>query len=222
MIHLLVLALLQDDPAETLKKLEERLVRAKTFQVAYRAEATIRFGPEKRVTKAEATLKVKGPAKFRVDEKLDEHTVTIASDGEWVVSKSGGAKEQRRPMKNSAERFAILYARMGLMTSAWISMVNEDKDPSADDEEYLPDLRKLASYSGTVSAGEKAIRYTVTYRKRGEEADSTATVTVWLDANGLPSQRKTEHTSGVRMVVAEETYSDWKIDEDIDDAVFKP
>jgi hypothetical protein len=215
----LLLAMAQEE--ETLRKMEERLLKAKTFQVAFKAEGTIRFGPEKRELKAEGTLRLKG-AKFRLDQKMDGAAVTIASDGERVVSRAGDEREERKPMKDCGGRFAVLFARLGLMTSAWISVENPDRDPYTEDEEYLPDLRKLVSYSDTTSAGERAIRCTMTYRKRGEEADSTAVVTVWLDEKGLPSKRRTEHTAGVRRVVAEETYSDWKLDGEIGDEVFKP
>ncbi len=215
--------LLQTSPEESLRKLEERLLKAKTFQLSFKAEGTFQLGRQKDTQKIESTLHVKGPARFRFVQKMVVEeapvTVTIVSDGTKVVARSGDDRETHVPMQDSGERLAILFARLGLMSSVWLSMANEDRDPFDDKHEYIPDLRRLAKYSD-YGAEDGLLRYVITYRKRNEEADSTAKVTVRFDKDGLPTTRRGEHLSGARRVVVEEIYEGWKLDEEIADDVF--
>lgn len=229
---ILALSLLGQDVSSLLKKSDDLLLKAKTLQVTLKASSTLVMGRLTAKSKTEGTIRVKGPAKFRFDVTITTDGVisqgSLISDGETAFDTLAPGLS-RRPMKNAAERIAVTMSRLGIHSAAALSLQNPDRDPWEEDDEYIPDLRKLVKWSEIKYAGREKVgeveahqlTMMASFRKRAEEADSTAEVAVWLDVKtGLPLKRTVTHKADQRRVTCLETYEGWKIDEELTDEVF--
>jgi outer membrane lipoprotein-sorting protein len=225
---LVFLAFLQDPDADALlKKLEDRLVAAKTLQVEMKGETVFTKGKESAKAAMAGTLKIKAPAKYafagtmeRGEEKI---AASITSDGEVAVEKAGDVVRTLKPVKDFGERAGALFARFGFVPAQVLRLRNEDVEPQEKDADFLPDARKLVKVEGAKARAVKGgtvITAVAVYRRYGEEGDTRVEVTLELGEDGLPVKRVMKLAQEAVTIEVTESYSAWKIDAEIDDSTF--
>lgn len=225
---LVALLFLQEPDADALlKKLEERLVGAKTLQVEIKGETVFTKGKESAKAGMTGTLKLKAPAKYafagtmeRGDEKI---AASITSDGETAVEKAGEVVRKLKSVKDFGARAGALFARFGFVPAQVLRLRNEDLEAQEKDADFLPDARKLVKLEGAKARSVKGgtvITAIAVYRRYGEESDTRVDVTLELGEDGLPAKRVMKLVQEAVTIEVTESYSGWKIDGEIDDALF--
>jgi len=226
---LLALLLFVQDPEALLRKPEEILAGAKTISVTFKSDGVFSQGGKENEGHYAASWRTKGANLFRIDTTdYRGKPYWIASDGKTVTNSSG--VEPQAALKDSNARMALVFARMGGQSYMSLSISNPDREKIDNKKEcYFPDLRLLIKWSGAKHLGTEKldgreahkVAATATWRKRGEESDSTADVVTWLDAeSGLPLKRTVHHEVGAWKSDIVETYRDWKLNAEIADDVF--
>jgi outer membrane lipoprotein-sorting protein len=219
--------LLQDDASALLKKLEERLAGAKTLQVSLKGETLLRKGDKTGRAAMSGTLRVKAPAKYRVQVLMEygeqKAEGLLVSDGEKVLEKAGEVERELVPMKDFSARLGGLVARFGPHAAQTMQLRNPDREPQDKEQDFLPDARKLVTIENAKAAKDgdaTVLTYAAVYRRTGEEADTRAEMTLVLGKDGLPAKRTAKLAMEAVAIEVTETYTDWKIDAELDDALF--
>ncbi len=227
-LRLPVSGLAQDPDADSLlKKLEDRLVGAKTLQVEMKGETAFTKGKESAKAAMAGSLKIKAPAKYafagtmeRGDEKI---AASITSDGDVAVEKAGDVVRKLKPVKDFGERAGALFARFGFVPAQVLRLRNEDLEAQEKDADFLPDARKLVKLEGAkarVVKGGTMITAIAVYRRYGEQSDTRVDVTLELGEDGLPTKRVMKLVQEAVTIEVTESYAGWKLDVEIEDSAF--
>ncbi len=204
---------------ELFKKIEEKAVGAKTLRykgkMAMEAGGqTIDFEAEGRVKGDKAKLEMSGEMMGQAME------VTVRCDGSKVLVEASGPmgkgneEESEFDMpKKFGEGLRTALVRGGLFITMFFGD-KKSRDPDLD-------LKTLLTASDfkigkEEKVGEKAckvVHYTLTLDGKNDTGD----VTLWVDAETL---LPVKHEVTIRTQTFTETYSEWKLDEEIKDEVF--
>ena len=227
MLTLLLLLLQEPDAGEVLKSLEAKLSTAKTLQVDIQGESVLSRGETRKRVAITGSFTVKAPSKYLVAVTLERDDEKVAgrlvSDGERVAEKAGEIERELVPLKDFATRLGSLLARFGIISAQVLGLRNEDLEPQEKNQDFVPDARKLVTIEGAKAVKGKegtTVTYTAVFRRRGEESETRAAVTLDLGADGFPVKRTMKVSMEAIAVEVTEKYSGWKLDAELADATF--
>jgi hypothetical protein len=230
-----VLESIADNSAEELlKKLEKKLLDARSFSLSYTSESVVDTSETTVTVKSKGALFIKFPNKLLAEE---QETILRGGEGQPLIAKSqfvsnGGkmrlkihARESKelKPPANMIKFLAGNVSRLGafgVQDALRFAYLKEtpnrlDRDP-----------QKIYTRSAAKAGEKEGIANTLTFSITGEMAQyATVTVKLWIDPERLTLLKRSQETQAVGGEVRHgkimETYEDFSIDCDISDEKFE-
>lgn len=211
LVALLIVPQEKDDAEALFKRMEEKVVKAKSLR------ATLAGEMEEAKFKLSGDLLLDEGSKVRIDVlgkgETEERKALVISDGKKLYMKSSDSENAQG--FDAPESFGKLmrttFARAGFL-SAFEFCDSENRAKTDPGTAYTMTGLKLGAKEKIGDRNAQAVTYTVT--RKGRDAAAT----VWIDAaTHLPLKRILK----MEGMTLSETYSDLKVDEKIDPAKFE-
>jgi outer membrane lipoprotein-sorting protein len=208
---LLIVPQEKDDAESLFKKMEEKIVKAKSLRSKLAGEM------EEAKFKLTGDLLLDEGSKVRIDVQGkgegDEKKALVISDGKKLYMKSNDSDTAQGfdAPETFGKLIRIAFARAGFL-SAFEFCDSENRAKTGPETAYTMTGLKLGSKEKVGDRDAQAVTYTVT--RKGRDAAAT----VWIDTATLLPLKRVLKMDGMTL---SESYSDLKVDEKIEAARFE-
>ena len=203
---------------EFLKKVEEKATKAKTIK--FKAKFTIPMGDQESAFEAEGSFKEGNKVKYSLEGEMmgKAMQMNVVCDGKKLHVEATGPRstdpETLDAPKDLGEGLRLCVVRIGSL----VGMFFGDKKAREGDTAYkeLVEVEDVA-FGKEEKVGERAakvLKYTLVISGKSDKGEGK----LWVDAETLAPLK--HEITGPRGETITETFSEWKVDEEIKDEAF--
>jgi outer membrane lipoprotein-sorting protein len=209
---------------EFLKKVEEKATKAKTLRC--KAKMTMTEGGQEMEFDIEASMAAEGKFKLSMEGEMMGKAMQVAviCDGKKMATEGEGPfggrpKEPADAPKGAGEGMRLLFVRVGSITTMLMAEFrNKDDETELKDLFDVSDL-KFGKEEKIKDRATKVLEYSLTFTGKQGGNNNTAEAKLWIDAETLAPVKR--EITGPRGETFTETFSDWRLDEELKDSLFE-
>jgi outer membrane lipoprotein-sorting protein len=209
----------KNEAEEHFKKVEEKLLKAKSMQVKVTGTAPMGAGQ----MTFDSTLLIDDGNRARADSELKTPMgamkfTTLSSGSQLWSQKEGETRTADTPKTLTADLVRGFARAGGLFSAGWLDAMSEKNAPNAK-RQKIPEIAdfKLGKKEKVGEREAQAIDFTLKGLESGE-----VPVTLWIDLEThLPLKREIRGLHGQQSMTLVETYGELKLDPKLDPAKFE-